>query len=72
MNDTSGDMWKSSTDNQLEVLTVEEVAQLLRVNKKTVYDAAARGDIPCTKIGRIFRFSRQAVLSWLHGKSRVS
>src|SRR5207244_11668017 len=28
------------------VLTVEELADLLRVNRKTLYDALARGDIP--------------------------
>jgi hypothetical protein len=28
------------------VLTVEEVADLLRVNRKTVYQAATRGEIP--------------------------
>lgn len=56
-----------------EILTVDEVAKLLRVNKKTIYDCAARGEIPCRKIGRkIFRFSRAAVLSWLNGQGRVS
>ena len=55
-----------------EVLTVEEVAAWLRINKKTVYDAAKAGQIPCCKVGRILRFSRNAVLNWLHGQGRVS
>ena len=54
-----------------EVLTVEEVAKLLRVNRKTVYDAAQRGEIPGRKIGRILRFSREAVVQWLRGQGRV-
>jgi len=58
--------------NSNEILTVEEVASFLRVNKKTVYDAAKRGEIPCKKIGRVYRFSRLAVLESLQGKDRIS
>jgi len=51
-----------------DVLTVEELAKLLRLNVKTVYDAIAQGKIPgCRRVGRIIRVSRQAVLSWLAG-----
>ncbi len=59
-------------DNLPDVMTVEEVAKFLRVNKKTVYDAAKRGDIPAKKIGRVYRFSRMAVLQSLQGQGRVS
>ena len=55
-----------------DVLTVEEVATWLRINRKTVYEAAKSGQIPCCKVGRILRFSRQAVLQWLNGQGRVS
>ena len=55
-----------------DVLTVEEVATWLRINRKTVYEAAKGGQIPCCKVGRILRFSRQAVLQWLNGQGRVS
>jgi len=55
-----------------EILTVEEVAVWLRLNRKTVYDAVKNGEIPCCRVGRILRFSRQAVLEWLHGQGRVS
>ncbi len=55
------------------VLVVDEVAALLRVNRKTVYEALARGDIPgARRIGRTYRISRDAVLGWLHGQARVS
>jgi excisionase family DNA binding protein len=49
------------------VLTVEEVADLLRVNRKTVYDAAARGEIPgVRRIGnRTLRFYGPALARWL-------
>lgn len=48
------------------VLTVDEVAQLLRVNRKTIYEAFGRGEIPGgRRIGRTIRFARAAILAWL-------
>jgi excisionase family DNA binding protein len=48
-----------------DVLTVEQLAQLLQVDEKTVRSLAAKGDLPGRKLGRNWRFSRQAVLEWL-------
>ena len=36
-------------------ITVDEVARKLRTNRKTVYDAIARGEIPVVRIGRALR-----------------
>ncbi|MCC7537483.1 MAG: helix-turn-helix domain-containing protein [Deltaproteobacteria bacterium] len=48
------------------VLTVDEVAALLRLERKTVYAALRRGEIPgARRIGRAIRLSRSAVLRWL-------
>ena len=48
-----------------EFLTVEELADLVRVNRKTIYDALARGDIPgARRVGGTYRILRDAVLSW--------
>ncbi len=62
----------NTQEKSCEIMTVDEVASMLRVNKKTIYDAIARKEIPCQKIGRIFRFRREAVLKWLNGESLVS
>jgi excisionase family DNA binding protein len=52
---------------------VEEVAGLLRVNRKTVYEAVRRGEIPgAIHLGKAIRFGREALLSWVAGKGRVS
>jgi excisionase family DNA binding protein len=48
-----------------DVLTVEQLAELLQVDEKTVRSLAAKGDLPGRKLGRHWRFSRQAVLEWL-------
>lgn len=48
------------------ILTVEELARLLRLNRKTVYEAFQRGQIPGgRRIGRTIRFARAVVLAWL-------
>jgi len=48
-----------------DVLTGEQLAELLQVDEKTVRSLAAKGDLPGRKLGRHWRFSRQAVLEWL-------
>lgn len=47
-----------------DLLRIEEVAEILRVSRDTVYRLAAKGEIPGNKIGRIWRFQRGAIESW--------
>jgi excisionase family DNA binding protein len=55
------------------VLCVEELAALLRVNRKTAYEAVSRGRIPGTRrFGRTIRIDRAAVLEWLRGHGSLS
>lgn len=49
-----------------EVLQADQVAQLLGVDRKTVYEAAGRGEIPHRRLGRRLLFSRSAILAWLN------
>ena len=55
-----------------DVLTAREVSHLLRVNVKTIYEAAQAGTIPCVRLGRSFRFSRQAILASLQACKSAS
>jgi excisionase family DNA binding protein len=48
-----------------EVLTLEEVAQLLRLPVKAVESLARAGDLPGRQVGQEWRFARAAVLRWL-------
>ncbi len=51
-----------------DIMTVKELAKLLRMNVKTVYEAITNGEIPgCKRIGRNIRISRRTVLDWLNG-----
>jgi excisionase family DNA binding protein len=61
-----GDGMDPSCESPPAVLTVDELAALLRVNRKTVYDALARDAIPgARRIGKTYRILRAAVLEWL-------
>ena len=51
------------------LMTIEEVAQLLRYSTKTVYKKAAKGEIPSVPVSRRKRlFSRDAINYWLANK----
>lgn len=50
------------------MLTVDELAVYLRVNRKTIYEMATRGELPgCVRIGRTLRISSKAISDWLDG-----
>jgi len=48
-----------------EFMTVEDVADLLRINKSTVYRMAKAGRIPATRVGRQWRFRLSALEEFL-------
>lgn len=47
------------------VLTVDEAAELLRVDRKTVYRAIDAGDLPVLRLGRTIRISKQTLVNAL-------
>lgn len=49
----------------LELLTVDEVTQLLKLSKGAVYQMIARREIPYLKIGRRIRFDKEEISKWL-------
>jgi excisionase family DNA binding protein len=53
-----------------EVLNAEEAAEFLGVNPYTVRQKARSGEMPGRKVGKEWRFSRQALLEWLKGSDR--
>lgn len=51
------------------ILTVEETAALLRINRKTLYDLVRRNQLPgARKLGRALRFHRDALLRWMRAE----
>ena len=60
----------ASRVREADVLTADQLAQLLQVDATTVRRLAADGELPGRKLGRHWRFSRQAVLDWLANPER--
>ena len=54
-----------------EFLTTREVAALLRVRERKVYDLAAAGDIPCRRVTGKLLFPRGEIEAWIAGEKPV-
>ncbi len=56
------------TDDRHEIMTIEEVAQYLRVSERTVDEWAQKGALPGGKIGTAWRFKRPEVERWVDSR----
>jgi excisionase family DNA binding protein len=54
-----------SDDARREVLTIEQAAELLGVSVKTFNKVLHSENVPGRKIGREWKFSRQALIDWI-------
>ena len=51
-----------------DVMTIDQLAAYLQIPKSTLYKLVQDGKVPGKKIGRQWRFHREAVDAWLaHG-----
>ena len=55
----------SADEAHRDVMTADEVAAFLGVDRNTVYDYAGRGVIPHQRLGKRILFRRGALVSWL-------
>jgi len=63
---------REQAPNEPLLLTVEEVAVLLRTSPKAIYAMAERGQLPgIVRIGRRLLFRRDLLLDWLRQKSNA-
>jgi excisionase family DNA binding protein len=51
-----------------EILTLPELAQLLKVAEKTVYTMAQKGELPAFKVRGQWRFKRVDLDLWIERK----
>jgi PTS system nitrogen regulatory IIA component len=52
----------------VKVLTIREVAEVLKLHPRTVAKMARENEIPATRIGRVWRFDESAVLEWFSAR----
>ena len=55
-----------------EIMTIEEVADYLRVSGRTVYEWAQKGEIPAGKIGTVWRFKKTEIEEWVNNRLSVN
>jgi excisionase family DNA binding protein len=51
--------------DQPEVLNAEQAAELLQLDEKTVIQLVEAGELPGRKLGKVWRFSRAALIASL-------
>ena len=51
-----------------EILTLPEVAKLLKVTQKTVYTLSQKGQLPGFKVGGQWRYRRVDLDAWIEGQ----
>lgn len=54
-----------------DVLSLRQLSAYLQIPKSTVYRLVQNKKLPGKKVGRQWRFSRQAIDEWLSGNDRV-
>ena len=51
--------------SEQEIMTIEEVADYLRVKKRTIYEWLKKGKIPAIKTVGQWRFKKSKIDAWL-------
>lgn len=55
----------SRPERRPTIMTLEEVARFLRLNKSTIYRMARDGTLPAWKLGNVWRFKKDAIEGWI-------
>ena len=51
-----------------DIMTMDELAEYLKISKSTLYKLAVENKLPGTKIGKRWRFHKDAIDAWVkHG-----
>jgi excisionase family DNA binding protein len=62
---------KLNFDQFGSLMTIDEVAEYLRVKKRTVYDWVKKGKIPAIKAVGLWRFRRERIDAWLESDAEA-
>ena len=58
-------------DNENKILTVLEMADLLKISRSKAYELVKDVTFPIIKIGKCIRISKKELESWLHNAKSV-
>jgi len=48
-----------------EIITTQELAKYLRLHEITICKFAAKGKIPAVRVGKVWRFDKEAIDKWI-------
>jgi len=51
-----------------DVFNIDELADYLKIPKSTLYKLVREGKIPAQKVGRHWRFHKEAIIRWLDNR----
>jgi len=54
-----------------EILTLKEIAALLKIAERTTYMMVQRGHLPGFKVGGQWRFKRKDIDAWMEERKRA-
>ena len=52
------------------IMDIHEVAKFLNLGERTVYNMSRKGEIPCRKIAKQWRYNRDTIISWVDGDGK--
>lgn len=55
-----------------EILTVEDVMEILNIGKNAAYDLFRNGDIKCFRLKNRWKVPKQAVIDYINNQSKLS
>jgi excisionase family DNA binding protein len=58
---------KSQESKMPQIMTTKELAKYLKLHEITICKYAAEGKIPAIRIGRVWRFDKEAIDKWISG-----
>jgi excisionase family DNA binding protein len=54
-----------------QIMTTKEVAKYLKLHEITICKYAAVGKIPAIRIGRVWRFDKEAIDKWISNNQEI-
>lgn len=60
-----------SSSDLVNIMTIKEVSDYLKVTERTIYRLAAGKQIPAFKVGGSWRFSRSEIDQWIKSQSSM-
>jgi excisionase family DNA binding protein len=65
-NDIISTLYNSTFADFPDVVSVEQMAEMLKISTKTAYALLRNGDIECLKVGRSYRIPKYFIMKYLN------